>query len=167
MRTVNGTGQRVTVVGLVVLDEGRVTLTPSVPTGITTRTGPSVAIVGDLPVLPGSHVSVDGVLTGHELAPVGWAPDPGPDALWRYLRRVDGVSRELATEVSDPGAEENLISTGMTIGRTGGWARVIQLAWATDTDRQWVARQPPGSVYVHAFVRDSGLPALLTSPEPP
>lgn len=167
MLAMNGTGQRVTVVGRVVLDDGRVTLTPSLPTGVTTPTGWSVTIMGDLPAPAGSHVSVDGVLTGDTLTPTGWGPDPGPDTLHRFLRGVDGVPREVATAVSDPGSDGNLIGIGMTVARTGGWARVIHLVWAGEEDRQWVAAQPRGSVYVHAFVRDSGLPALLTTPEPP
>lgn len=164
MRTLNGTGQQVTVVGLVGSDGERVRLTPSLPTGITTPTGLSVAVVGDLPAPAGDHVSVDGVLTGDELLLTGWHNDPGPDALYRFLRTVDGVPREVATAVSHPGVEQNLISTGMTIGRTGGWARVIHLAWATEDDREWVARQPPESVYLHGFVRGDGLSALLTPP---
>ena len=163
MPTLNGSGQWVTVQGRVRVVGRRITLIPSLPAGITTSTGWELAPVGALSAAEGDHVSVDGRLAGDVLEVTGWTADAGPDALHRHLRAVDGVPHAVAVAVSHPGVEAGLIGMGMTTNRRGEWANVVHVAWATEQTRQWVAAQPPRSVYVHGFVRDAGLPALLWS----
>lgn len=47
--------------------DGRVTLRPSLPTGIDEDTGRQIIIRGELTAAEGSHVSVDSTLDGEEL----------------------------------------------------------------------------------------------------
>lgn len=157
----NGSGERVTVQGQVRTVDGRVTLIPSMPTGVDSRSGWEITVVGELSAAEGSHVSAEGTLTGDVLTLTGWTVDPGPDALYRFLRGVDGVPRDALPESDDILEEADVIGVGGGRGRGGGWWCTIHAVRLTEEIRRRVAAQPPGSVYVHGFVRDAELPALL------
>lgn len=154
-------GERVTVQGQVRRSGDRVVLMPSLPTGIDDHTGRAITVVGQLTAAEGSHVSVDGTLTGDELVVLDWVLDPGPDALYRFLRGVDGVGRDDLPDSNDIVPESEVISVGGGRGRDGGWWSTVHAARVTDEVRRRVAAQPPGSAYVHGFVRDAGVPQLL------
>lgn len=159
-------GERVTVQGRVHRTGGLVVLTPSLPTGIADHTGRRITVRGELAASEGSHVGVDGTLVGDTLMVSGWAPDPGPDALVRFLRTVPGVTRDQLPDSDQILPEADVIGVGGGRGRDGGWWSTIHAARLTAEIAGRVAAHPPGSVYVHGFVRDAGLPALVTPPAP-
>lgn len=159
-------GEKVTVQGCVRRTGGQVTLVPSSASGIDDRTGYRIIVRGELAAAEGSHVSVDGTLVGDELTVHGWAPDPGPDALFRFLRTRPGVDRDLLPDSDDILPEAQCLGFGAGLGRDGGWWSIIHAARMTTQLAARVADQLPGSVYVHGFVRDAGLPALITPEQP-
>lgn len=159
-------GERVTVQGRVHRTGGQVMLTPILSIGIDDYSGRRITVRGALAADDGSHVSVDGTLVGDVLTMSGWAPDPGPDALVRYLRTVPGVSRDRLPDSDEILPEAGIIGVGAGLGCDGGWWSTIHVARLTAQIAARVAAQLPGSVYVHGFVRNAGLPALITPDQP-
>jgi hypothetical protein len=154
----------VTVSGRVMADGGNRSLIPAAPDAMqgSVRTDCGVALIGSRLPPAGTHVSVDGQLSGRDLTVSGWNEETTTPAFWGPMLHLQGVDPDISHAVlrSVP-ADWDLISTGESKTSGGGRVAFIHLVRATPEVTSWLAGQVPDSVHVYPFIRERGMDSVL------